>query len=273
MAAAIQENRPMTELEEIESAIQALSQPPPKRFQCGCFGTKHEVYPLAPNCLHCGRVTCIAEGMGPCFFCGEDLVSQEIKEGVVRELRHERGIAKTRAANEKVRKVRAGERRERVWASKVGGQEVFVQSAPMTPSTSRASTPDSALLEAERRRDELLEFDRTFAERTRIIDQQAEFTPYATIHDSFSTAQERAGAVRRLQQMEAEVAAAERAKRTRVLDIDFTRGKASVRRAQTEDLIELAPEDVVEVSGGEDRPRGGPVEIVNGFEKPTFVEL
>jgi hypothetical protein len=72
--------------------------------------------------------------------------------------------------------------------------------------------------------------------------------------------------------MEAEAAAAERAKRARVLDIDFSRGKASVRRAQTEDLIDLIPEVVEEQSGWEDRPRGGPVEIVNGFEKPTFVE-
>jgi Putative zinc finger motif, C2HC5-type len=176
MAAAIHENRPMTELEEIDSAIQSLSQPTrPKRFHCGCFGTKHEVYPLAPNCLHCGRVTCLAEGMGPCFFCGEELVSEALREDVVRELRHERGVAKTRAANEKVRKVRTGERLQRVWASKVGGQEFVVPSAPMTPSLSRESgqsgrsTPDSALLEAERKRDELLEFDRTFAERTKII--------------------------------------------------------------------------------------------------------
>jgi hypothetical protein len=99
-------------------------------------------------------------------------VSEAVREDVVRELRHERGVAKTRAANEKVRKVRAGERQQRAWASKVGGQEFVVRSAPMTPSLSYESgrsTPDSALLEAERKRDELLEFDRTFAERTKII--------------------------------------------------------------------------------------------------------
>ena len=188
MAVAVQENRPMTELEEIDSAIQSLtldstsgSSTKKRRFECGCFGTKHDVYPLAPNCLHCGRIHCISEGLGPCFFCGEDLVSESVREDVLRELRHERGIAKTKAANEKVRKVRAtgDTRHNRVWAAKVGGQEVVgVRSAPMTPSLSRESdsgggsgyaTPSSALLEAERRRDELLEFDRTFAERTKII--------------------------------------------------------------------------------------------------------
>ena len=188
MAVAIQENRPMTELEEIDSAIQSLtldsqsnSSTKKKRFECGCFGTKHDVYPLAPNCLHCGRIHCISEGLGPCLFCGEDLVSDSAREDVLRELRHERGIAKTKAANEKVRKVRAtgDTRHHRMWATKVGGQEVAgVRSAPMTPSLSRDTdgggrsgyaTPSSALLEAERRRDELLEFDRTSAERTKII--------------------------------------------------------------------------------------------------------
>jgi len=188
LAVAIQENRPMTELEEIDSAIQSLtlesqsnSSTKKKRVECGCFGTKHEVYPLAPNCLYCGRIHCVSEGFGPCFFCGEDLVSEAVREDVVRELRHERGIAKTKAANEKVRKARAtgDTRHHRVWATKVGGQGfVDVRSAPMTPSLSRDSdsgggsgyaTPSSALLEAERRRDELLEFDRTFAERTKII--------------------------------------------------------------------------------------------------------
>jgi hypothetical protein len=163
LAQAIEENRPLTELEEIDSALQSITLTK-KRVSCGCFGTIHEVYPLAPNCLICGRIICVAEGIGKCFYCGEELVSEVQKEEVVRELRLERGFAKTKAANEKVRKVRTTDGRHRIWASKVGGQLNESDSE-----TSGHSTPDVAYLEAERKRDELLEFDRTFAERTRII--------------------------------------------------------------------------------------------------------
>ena len=163
LAQAIEENRALTELEEIDSALQSIISTK-KRVACGCFGTIHDVYPLAPNCLTCGRIICVAEGIGKCFYCGEELVSEVQKEEIVRELRLERGLAKTKAANEKVRKVRTSDGRHRIWASKVGGQLNESDSE-----TSGYSTPDVAYLEAERKRDELLEFDRTFTERTRII--------------------------------------------------------------------------------------------------------
>jgi Putative zinc finger motif, C2HC5-type len=175
---AASENRPLTELEEIDSALQTLTLPSgkKKRLECGCFGTKHQVFPLAPNCLNCGRIICVNEGIGACFYCGQDLVSEDQKEEVIRELRHERGIAKTKAANEKVRKSKAGESRHRIWASKVGGQEWISRNtsgvSDANPFASGHVAPlqqDQNYLDAERRRDELLEFDRTFAERTRII--------------------------------------------------------------------------------------------------------
>jgi hypothetical protein len=70
-----------------------------------------------------------------------------------------------------------------------------------------------------------------------MLDQQAEFMPQSTLLDSFSTPQERAAALRRLQQLEAEQAAAERARSRRVLEIDFKSGKGSVRNAKAEDLL------------------------------------
>jgi hypothetical protein len=151
----------LTELEEIDSALQAITLTSKKRYECGCFGIKHDVYPLAPNCLTCGRIICINEGIGPCFHCGSALIDEPQREELVRELRIERGHAKTKAANEKVKKVRAQDPKNRVWASKVSGHD-------NSPVTSGQTTP-TAYAEAERRRDELLEFDRTFAERTKII--------------------------------------------------------------------------------------------------------
>src|SRR5277367_460071 len=174
LSLAIEENRPLTDLEEIESAIQSITLSPRKRVACGCFGTKHDVYPIAPNCLFCGRIYCLNEGLGKCFFCGEELVDDTSKEELVKELKLERGVAKTKAANEKIRKVKAGESRHRVWATKVGGREVVRtdESAGESDLGSGVVTPisfDQGYLDAERKRDELLEFDRTFAERTKII--------------------------------------------------------------------------------------------------------
>jgi predicted nucleic acid binding AN1-type Zn finger protein len=52
-----------------EKALNDKPQPPQKgkaKVECGCFGNKHKA--LA-NCLHCGRVSCQAEGYDFCPFC------------------------------------------------------------------------------------------------------------------------------------------------------------------------------------------------------------
>jgi hypothetical protein len=109
-----------------------------------------------------------------------------------------------------------------------------------------------------------------FLEGTK-LDQQAEFTPQSILHDSFSTPQERAAALRRMQKIEAEQAAAERARSRRVLEIDFQTGKGNVRNARAEDILPAQTTSPEEAQNHE-RIARGTVEIVNGFEKPTFVE-
>lgn len=37
------------------------------RHKCTCEGKRHA---LINNCLECGRIVCMQEGAGPCFFCG-----------------------------------------------------------------------------------------------------------------------------------------------------------------------------------------------------------
>src|SRR5271169_6339760 len=41
LAQAIEENRPLTELEEIDSALQSITSTSKKSVPCGCFGTIH----------------------------------------------------------------------------------------------------------------------------------------------------------------------------------------------------------------------------------------
>lgn len=41
------------------------------RTICGCFATHHT---YTTSCIHCGRIHCEKEGLGPCLFCGVELI-------------------------------------------------------------------------------------------------------------------------------------------------------------------------------------------------------
>ncbi|KUI60706.1 hypothetical protein VP1G_07925 [Cytospora mali] len=44
--------------------------------RCNCVATRHPLQNAAPNCLSCGKVICLKEGLGPCTHCGAPLLSQ-----------------------------------------------------------------------------------------------------------------------------------------------------------------------------------------------------
>lgn len=46
---------------------------PDYNFQCGCYGTEHDV---VNNCQTCGRVICALEGERPCPSCGSIVLSE-----------------------------------------------------------------------------------------------------------------------------------------------------------------------------------------------------
>ncbi|OAA67107.1 c2hc5 finger protein [Niveomyces insectorum RCEF 264] len=67
-----------TALADFDDAIRALeinssSKPAPRR--CNCVATRHPLQTAAPNCLHCGKVVCVKEGLGPCTACGRPLLA------------------------------------------------------------------------------------------------------------------------------------------------------------------------------------------------------
>uniref|UniRef100_A0A6G1SBJ0 Activating signal cointegrator 1 n=1 Tax=Aceria tosichella TaxID=561515 RepID=A0A6G1SBJ0_9ACAR len=47
------------------------------RRSCDCEAQIHD---LLENCLNCGRLTCVSEGPGKCFFCGNLVVDQAQRE-------------------------------------------------------------------------------------------------------------------------------------------------------------------------------------------------
>jgi uncharacterized Zn finger protein (UPF0148 family) len=115
---------------------------------------------LFTNCLKCGKVICNAEGPGPCTFCGNLVESpQQQLEMLARERRERQSMQR--------RKVPAGPDQsvqKRSYKAKLAGSlgEDWL-------------TPDEAAREMEAHRqavahkERLLEFDRTSAQRTRVI--------------------------------------------------------------------------------------------------------
>ena len=75
----LKQNQPKLDLPEFVSNLIGDAGAPLANynFQCGCFGTMHEV---VNNCERCGRVVCALEGERPCPFCGSIVLSQETIE-------------------------------------------------------------------------------------------------------------------------------------------------------------------------------------------------
>ncbi|KAK3076707.1 hypothetical protein LTS18_012270, partial [Coniosporium uncinatum] len=98
-----------TAVNDLDSAIRALEiQTNPSmsfsaadnaRRRCNCMATRHPLLDVAPNCLNCGKIICVKEGLGPCTFCEKPLLSASEIQSMVRVLREERGLAKMEANN------------------------------------------------------------------------------------------------------------------------------------------------------------------------------
>jgi len=118
----------------------ATSQSPifPGRQRCECQAIKHD---LVNNCLSCGRIVCVQEGAGPCTFCGELVLtkSERAKMSTGNTKEAERLIAKYKRQSEK--EMAEAERQKAAQATK----------------------------------DRLLEYDRTTASRTKVIDDQSDY--------------------------------------------------------------------------------------------------
>jgi hypothetical protein len=122
-----------TALNDLESAIRALeiqtnptlaAQDNSKR-KCNCMATRHPLLDAAPNCLNCGKIICVKEGIGPCTFCNTPLLSSEEIQSMVRVLRDERG-------------------KEKMAANNASQKRADVSLAPRPFSTSRSTTPLSS---------------------------------------------------------------------------------------------------------------------------------
>ena len=97
-----------TALSDLDSAIRSLEiQTNPSlmgaeddaRRKCPCMATRHPLLDMAPNCLNCGKIICVKEGLGPCTFCKSPLLSSDELHKMLRVLKDERGEERMKSNN------------------------------------------------------------------------------------------------------------------------------------------------------------------------------
>ncbi|KAK1573602.1 putative zinc finger motif, C2HC5-type-domain-containing protein [Colletotrichum navitas] len=226
-----------TALNDLDAAIRSLeltTNPTmgedPKARRCNCVATRHPLQTAAPNCQSCGKVICVKEGLGPCTFCGAPLLSSDDVQGMIRELKLERG-------------------RERMAADREAHKRAEVSKKPAPFSQNKMSEAEAR---AREHRDKLLNFQAQNAKRTTVRDEAADFDVSGAMAGSggnmWSTPEDRARELKRQQKILREMewnARPEYEKRRQVVSIDVVGGKVVRKMAAVERPTTPEEEDIV----------------------------
>lgn len=178
-------------LNELETEDSSIRDPLIRRV-CNCMARRHPLFEMAPNCLNCGKIICTKEGMQPCSFCGEDIISTKDKDAIIKLLEKEKEELTTRkqqlavpsqAKTKKkiVVKMNAG---EKFWeaqdrAFKLAEEELRKKQEQVDKiakeETKSTEKSDADLESAKKQLETLLDYQATGAERTKIIDNASDF--------------------------------------------------------------------------------------------------
>ncbi|KAI7904135.1 putative zinc finger motif, C2HC5-type-domain-containing protein [Cokeromyces recurvatus] len=219
-------NKEMT----LEAALKELdiksSEIGKKRKTCNCQATKHPLLIVAPNCLSCGKIICTAEGVGPCTFCGSPVLSKEQQIALIAQAKRKRAEEK-RAKNQPKRVLSTPQKSGMAaYASKLGGSML---------SPYQSSDEDDIMmqnrLKAEQHKDKLLEFQRTSAQRSTVIDQATDFELPTDQSNPWLTPQERALALKKQQANLKRLEQRGNANRHKVMTIDIQTKQVKVEDA------------------------------------------
>jgi hypothetical protein len=238
-----------TALTDLESAIRelemqtnpslALTPEQNARRKCTCMAQRHPLLEASPNCLNCGKIICVKEGLGPCTFCNSPLLSTAEINSMIRILREERGREKQEANNVAHRKAEVSK-----------APRPFSGSSHLnTPATTTPATSDSEsekLSAAKQHRDKLLAFQAQNVRRTRVHDEAADFETTTAGLNMWATPAERAMQLKKQQKVLREQewnSRPEWEKRKVVASIDLMGGKVVRRMAQAERPPSPQPED------------------------------
>ena len=215
-------------LADLDSAIRtlevqtnpSLSQSDPSARRCNCLATRHPLLLAAPNCLNCGKIICVKEGLGPCTFCSAPLLSSSDVQSMIRSLRSERGAEKMSANN-------ASHRRADL-------STIPRPFAPPVSPLSNQNLADPSLAKAQAHKDKLLAYQSENAARTTIRDEAADFEIPSSGTNMWDSPMERAKQLKRQQKVLREQewnAKPEYEKRRVVVSLDVSKdGKGKVVR-------------------------------------------
>ncbi|KAG0272273.1 hypothetical protein BGZ95_011978 [Linnemannia exigua] len=293
-------------LSELEKAIRAIdmatesANATKERKPCYCLATKHKLNVFAPNCLSCGKIICALEGPGPCTYCGQPVVSIDQQQAMILELKREKAaLAKEQAKATAKRRAKATAVSTAGYASKLGGGMssatgsaggwVGLDGSDAAP----AMTEEEELEEAKKaslaqaHKEKLLEFDRTSARRSHVIDQATDFVLPGDRPNLWLTEEERqVQADKARQNLDKVTAAASGYQRAKVMTIDVVNRRVVVEASaaqvvEEEDDSVPAPVSMFDqakstsISGGDRHGGRGGAFALNPLlrlgENPTFI--
>ncbi|XP_067871445.1 activating signal cointegrator 1 isoform X2 [Heterodontus francisci] len=140
----------------------------PGRHPCECLGQTHK---LINNCLGCGRIVCMQEGSGPCLFCGTLVCTKEEQEILVRDSNKSQKLLKKLMGTS--------------GAERAGNSDIFERD--LLPH--QEMVLKAGLEKAVKHKDKLLEYDKTSARRTQVIDDESDY--FAADSNQWLSKQER----------------------------------------------------------------------------------
>ncbi|KAJ9137521.1 C2HC5 finger protein [Pleurostoma richardsiae] len=240
--------------------------------RCNCVATRHPLQAAAPNCLNCGKVVCVKEGLGPCSFCGTPLLSSKEVQAMIKELKAERG-----------RERMAADRQAHKRPDVAGTSRPFAK-----PRTGPEPELDDAEEKAREHRDKLLGFQAQNARRTTVRDEAADFDISGAMAGSFggsiwASPEDRARELKRQQKLLREVewnARPDYEKRKQVLSIDLVGGKVVKKMAPSERPPSPSEEDIQhratgllqnsDANGGGGRGAFSKNPLLGGMIKPVY---
>jgi len=219
------------------------------------IATKHKLNVFAPNCLNCGKIICALEGPGPCTYCGKPVVSVDQQQAMVLELKREKAaLAKQQAMATAKRKPKAAVMSSAGYASKLGGGLSSATGSAggwaeleggQTNTSDGRMTEEEELQEAmkaslaQAHKEKLLEYDRTSARRSHVIDQATDFVLPGDRPNLWLTEEERQHQSEKARQnLDKVTAAASGYQRAKVMTIDVVN-----RRVVVEAAAQVVPEE------------------------------
>lgn len=236
---------------------------------CNCMATRHPLLTAIPNCLACGQIICVKQGLGPCVSCGSPLLAPEQLQGMLRALREERGKERMGVHNGSGNNHGGG-------GGGSGNSRSARNSGRASPMPNSKPTHDplltsisnpaatTTLSAAEAHRDRLLSYQRETTSRTTIRDEAADYdaTPTGPAGNRWLDVRERALALRKQQRILAErewEGSGEWEKRRVVVALEGEEGGKlkGVRRMEEIERPDFAAEAEEALQGDEDGAQGG----------------